>query len=131
MYYYNNWNIYAIARDGNIIGAQFLSKLNKNHIPWVSVLTQASLLIMFLVLTSANRYLVTISDFGVTIAYVMTAISFLVMTRGIIGLLALLGSSSLLYICFSDLFYSGVLNIIPFVIVIVFGIVAYKLRNSF
>ncbi|MBY0353170.1 APC family permease [Candidatus Babeliales bacterium] len=127
MYFYNSWNLYAIAQDKNIIGGSYLTKLTKNQIPWVCLMVQCFLLSIFLLLTTADSYLVVIGDFGVTIGYLLTTVAFFVASKNkIVALAALLSCSFLLYLCSKSLVDAGMYNLIPLLIVLGIGIIVYK-----
>ncbi len=130
MFYYNNWNLYAIAQDNSIIGSSYLLKKNGNNIPWICVLVQFVLLLTFLFITTSDHYLVTMSDFGVTIAYLLSSIAFFVVNKKtkITGVLALLSCIALLYISVKTLYISGFHHLLPFLALIVVGMVGYKAK---
>lgn len=127
MYFYNSWNLYAIAENKNIIGGSYLTRLTKNQIPWVCLMVQFSLLSIFLFLTTAESYLVVIGDFGVTIGYLLTTIAFLVAGKNKLIAVAALGSCAfLLYLCSQTLVHAGMYNVIPLLMIVGIGIVAYQ-----
>lgn len=125
MFYYNNWNLYAIGQDKSIIGADHLVRVNKNQVPWVCVIIQSAILIFFLLITSHDYYLIAMSDFGTTIAYFSSVIAFLTFKKSALGLLALVSCTILLYICGMNLVSEGLYYIIPFGIVLVGGLFAH------
>lgn len=129
MFFYNNWNLYAIAKDGNIIGSQYLTLLNKNRIPWVCVFFQSTIIILFLIFTTGNQYLVTMSDFGIAIAYLFTALASLIVGTGLVGYLGIISCSFLFKLCLDELLSSSVYNIMPFTLVILAGLIAYLVKK--
>jgi len=130
MFFYNNWNLYAIAKAKNIMGHQYLSRMNKNDIPWLCVLFQGVTILLLLFLTTRDHYLVTMSDFGVVVSYLLTAISFVVAYKNITGIFALVGCLSLTYLCTSGLITAGAVNIIPFLIILGLGVLAYGYKQA-
>ncbi len=82
MFYSNSWNLYAIAKEKKIVFSEALTKLNKYQTPWVSILAQAVLVILLLfVARTSVTTLMTMSGLGVVIAYVLSAITYLVIGK--------------------------------------------------
>lgn len=131
MFYCNNWNVYAIAQNKNFIGSSYLTKLNKNGMPWVAIFTQSALLIVFLLITQSNHSLVTMSDFGVTIAYLLSSVAFLMLFRkSLLGVLSLLACSVFLYLSAQTLYDSGLHHVIPFLLMLIVGMIGYWLNKN-
>jgi len=125
MFYFNNWNLYAMATDNSILFSRQLSKLNTQQVPWLSVFVQSFLIIVFLLITSNADYLSTMADLGTIIAYLLSVFAFLTLKKSISGYLAL-GSCAVLTIIFSkNLFESGLYLLVPFIIVLITGLVAH------
>lgn len=129
MYYYNNWNLYAIGKEGNIIFGNYLTRINSNKAPWVCVLIQFVLVFIFLISTNQSFYLITMSDFGTTLAYFLSVASFFTLERSWTSMAALLSCSILAYIAAMNLIDAGFYHIIPFIIVLIGGFITYKLSN--
>ena len=125
MYYYNNWNLYVLARDKILKGGSYLTKLNKNQVPWVCVFVQTFFLLVFLI-TCSDLYLMMISGFGVVLAYLLSALAFLVLKRSLLGFLALASCSLLLFLTTLDLFQAGFYTLMPFLIIMIMGIFLYR-----
>ncbi|MCB9492992.1 MAG: APC family permease [Epsilonproteobacteria bacterium] len=135
MFYYNNWNLYAMAQEDTILFSDFLKRKTRNDVPWVCVLAQSLLIIFLLYFGRKSYYLITMSDFGVIIAYLLSTISFLTLHRTSYGLLALLSCGVVGYVCIDGLYNSGFVYVIPFVGVLAIGLVAHYVhcllkRNS-
>lgn len=129
MFYYNNWNLYAIGNDKSIIGAHHITKTSKSQSPWVCVLIQSALVIIFLLTIGHNYYLITMSDFGTTLAYLLSVFAFLSLSRSITGIFALVSCGLLLIICTKNLFSAGIGNLLPFVAMLLIGLVAHAARH--
>ncbi len=129
MFYFNNWNLYAIAEEKNIPFSQSLTKLNKNATPWVCVLVQAALAMLFLVFTAEEYSLAVMGDFGVMIAYLMSVLAFLTLYKKPAGYFALLSSLLLIYLCTKNLFSYGLRYLLPFLGFIVIGIIAHQFNE--
>jgi len=127
MFYYNNWNLYAIGREKSIVGWNYLTKLNNNQTPWVCVFVQSALVILFLLLFTKSRYLVTMGDFATTTAYILSVISFLTLRKSFLGILALMSSLVLFGIITKGLFSAGIYYVVPFLFILGLGIIAHVL----
>lgn len=127
MFYFNNWNLYAIAEENSIIGSRYLVKLNKNNTPWVCVLVQAALATLFLLVTNKIECLFSMGDVGTLSAYLLSAIAFLTLSRSIFAFLAIASCTVLMGICTSHLLDYG-LPLLPFWIVFALGIALHYLN---
>ncbi len=130
-FYYNNWNLYAIAKDNSIVGSKYLTPLNKNQIPKFCVLIQAVFTILFLLITQANNHsLITMCDFGIAITYFLSALSFVIIVKNISGIISLLSCAIFLYMYFTTLVHAGLNSIIPFLLILGIGLVLYRKNNK-
>lgn len=135
MYYANSWNLYAIAKEKKILFSRTLTKLNKYHTPWTCILLQGALVVLFLLVALQSPLtLMTMSVFGVVIAYTLSVITYFVVaprgrTRVVMGTLALVGSAALLMLCFNDLAQAGVLYLFPFLGILCSGLILYRLAR--
>lgn len=129
MFYFNNWNLYAIAERKNILFSSALTKLNKNQTPWICVIIQASCAILFLIFTRKEYSLAIMGDFGTMIAYFLSVISFLTLYNKFTGYLALASSLTLIYLCTAKLISYGFTYLIPFLGIILIGLVAHQLNE--
>lgn len=133
MYYANAWNLYAIADEKKIIGSSILTKLNKHGTPWACILVQG-LLVLFLLLVAikSSTTLMTMSVFGVVIAYILSVLAYFktrkTPTSLFVGSLALFTSLTLLALCVGDLFHDGLRYLVPFLGIILLGMGLYR-RN--
>jgi amino acid transporter len=127
MFYYNNWNLYAMGKERSVIFSKYLTKVNKNDTPWVCVFVQSIIVMSFLLLIGKNYYRITIGDLATTIAYLLSVISYLVLYRSWVGILALLSCVVLAGICANNLWRTGSYVVIPFfVAILLLGFVAYR-----
>lgn len=131
-FYYNNWNIYAIAENKNIVGHAHFMRLNKNGVPWLCVLMQAVVMVTFLIASSSTEYLLTMSDFGITIAYILSTLAFFVVSKKlttIMGWLGLLSCAGFMYIAGTNLYEAGFYTLVPFLLVVLVCLVLFR-RNQ-
>lgn len=132
MFYANSWNLYAIAKEKRMAFSDTFIALNKHHTPWVCILTQGILVIGFiLVAIGSYTSLMTMSGFGVVIAYILSAITAITIANKsgsgkLIGILALLGSMLLLGFCINDLIQDGLQYLLPFLILLFSGFLLYR-----
>jgi len=126
MFYYNNWNLYAIGNENSIIFSKQLTKLNKNQSPWVCVIIQGLLVALFLMITTNSDHLITMSDFATTLAYLLSTISFIAVFKKFYGYLAV--ATSLVFCGFFiyHLTTAGASYLIPFFVILLIGLVGYK-----
>jgi hypothetical protein len=129
MFYFNNWNLFAIAEEKHILFSSALTKLNKNTVPWVCVLVQSSIAILLLMFTKKEYSLAIMGDFGTMIAYFLSVIAFLTLYKKIAGYFALLSSLILIYLCTKNLFSYGLAYILPFLGIIVLGVIAHQINE--
>ena len=128
-FYFNSWNLHAMAVQNVLPGSFQLKKLNSSGVPYMSVLSQALLVMLLLLMTNKIHYLFTMSDFGVIIAYLCTALAFVVKYRSVTGFLALLSCSVFMIVSSMALVESGIYNLIPFLIVLFLGVGGYKYQQ--
>ncbi|MCK4264979.1 amino acid permease [Candidatus Babeliales bacterium] len=134
MFYTNNWNLFAMAEENKIPLSKQLLKLNTYKSPWLCIFAQAILIIIFLMITKNIENLMTMSDFGVVIAYLLSTIAFIAMYKSkksqlIVSGLSLLSCSYLLYACFNNLAKSGILFLLPYLGLLGIGLVGYKVKS--
>ncbi len=130
MFYFNNWNLYAIGKDNSLVFSRYFTKLNKNQAPWVCILAQAALVILFLFITQESDYLIILGDLCTTIAYFLSVISFLTLYRSLIGFLALISCAALMFICSSNLISAGLHFAIPFIIILTLGLLGHLINTK-
>lgn len=135
MFYANNWNLYAIAKEKQILFSNQLIKTNKNNVPHIAIIVQGILVTIFLLITQNTSYLITMGDFGVMIAYLLSTISFLIiyklknMKKLVLGVLSIFTCSYLIFFCTQNLLEDGIKYLLPFLIIIFAGTVLYKLKK--
>jgi amino acid transporter len=130
MFYFNNWNLFAIAEEKHILFSSVLTKLNNNETPWVCVAVQSTLAMLFLIFTNKEYSLAIMGDFGTMIAYLLSVISFLTLFKRPAGFLALISSFILIYLCTKNLFSYGLNYLLPFLGIIALGILAHHINEQ-
>lgn len=132
MYYANSWNLFALAQEKKISFSGILTKLNKHQTPWAAILVQGVIISILLFITfNSTETLMTMSGFGVVIAYILSSITYFIAgpksrTKYLMGTLALVGCSALLILCFNDLYNDGIQYMIPFLGILLSGLFLYK-----
>jgi len=134
-YYANSWNLYAMAKEKKVSFSPILNKLNKHNTPWTAMIFQGILILLLLLVSLENETtLMIMCGFGVVIAYILSVISyFFTITRKakqkiITGILALLGSGTLLVLCVNDLAQDGIKYLLPFLALLFYEVVLYRRR---
>lgn len=126
MFYANNWNLYAIAKEKQILFSKSLIKLNKHSMPWTCVFTQGIIVITFLLFAHNITGLMTMSGFGVVIAYILSAISyFKIDNKQLASKLAMVSCTLLLIACIYELANDGMQYFLPVLGMLLSGIILY------
>lgn len=129
MFYYNNWNLYAMAQERSIPGSSYISIKNQQGVPWVCVLIQSLLVMAAVFALQTSHALVTVGDFGVLLAYALCVFSALRVRASFISIAALVSCGVLIYICAQGLWQDGVLAYVPFIVVMFAGVLLYALAR--
>ncbi len=122
----NCWNLYALSNDNNFPFKKFITKINKNNVPYISMFIQGILALILLAISQNQVNLQYMVVFGVTIAYLLSSISLFKILKEssfsnkIIPILAILSSSYLIFICISNISRVGIS--IPFLTIFLIGI---------
>jgi APA family basic amino acid/polyamine antiporter len=72
----NNWNVYTLAQHRHLIGWQQLITLNRYHIPWLCVLIEGCIYLLFLIVSQGKQIpLQQTGALGPSIAYSLSSLS--------------------------------------------------------
>lgn len=124
----NMWNLYALAENRHTFFPKLVAKFNKNNIPWLCVLAQGAICIMYLIVTRGSQLpLQQISALSSTIAYTISMISFYRIQRKeqktpLLSVIGLLSCITLLSFCLYSFVQHGASALILFTALIAFGI---------
>ena len=129
VFYFNNWNLHTMAKETGIVPLRFLTKLNASQVPWVAVLVQSAVVMVFLA-TAQIGTLYVIAGLGTVIAYALSAIAFFAWRRSASGVLAMLSCLLFFYACGNDLVQNGLMAGLPFVVILLLGLVAYGVLRT-
>jgi amino acid transporter len=136
MFYANNWNLFAMAKDGCIVGRKgYFTEFNKAGIPFRAVWLQSALMSIFFIFTKSKAVLLTMGDLGVFIAYITSTIAFMAIGRKnlwskrIIGALSLGSGTVLLGTSIITLMNDGLVQALPFVGVLGIGALSFWLSH--
>lgn len=130
--YSNSWNLYTLAKNDHIAFKDIFIKLNKNQVPFVCVLAEGFLALIYLIITRAEQVpLQQISALGSTIAYTLSMIALALTLKkqklSIPGLVFCSLISCFMFI--ASLLYAfyckGTYSLIIFSTIFVFGIVQF------
>jgi APA family basic amino acid/polyamine antiporter len=78
----NNWNIYTLAQHRHLLGSSYLTKMNRFNIPWLCILIEGVIYLLFLIISQGNQIpLQQTGALGPTIAYTLSALSLWFATR--------------------------------------------------
>lgn len=131
----NCWNLFTLADNGHLPLASLLTKVNKNHVPWVSLLLQGLLACLILFLNTNQIPLQNMAIFGQIVAYTFTSMAayraacwgVLTDLSPIIPLCGLLSCSGILVLSLVKMIQSGVS--VSFLLLFLLGIVSFVLRK--
>lgn len=129
MFYYNNWNLYAMAQERSIPASSYISIKNRHGVPWVCVLVQSFLVMAAVFALQTSHALVTVGDFGVLLAYALCVFSALRLRASLVSIAALVSCAVLIYICAQGLWQDGILAYMPFMVVMLAGFALYALAQ--
>lgn len=78
----NQWNLFRLADNKQIIGYRMLSSLNRHQIPWLCVLTEGFICIVYLIITQGKLLLLQqISGLGTVITYTLSVLALMQIKR--------------------------------------------------
>jgi amino acid transporter len=136
----NNWNLYTLAQHGHIFAANRITQLNHNHIPWLCVIIEGIICILYLLITQGSQIpLQQMSALGSTIAYTLSVTSLLYAKKNNssitiswwIPILGLCNCLILLVACLYSFWYKGAYSLILFASLLLFGIwMFFQTRTS-
>lgn len=134
MFYTNNWNLYAMAKDNTVPYSHFFTHLNKFQAPSRCIMLQALLIICLLCLTHNIDLLMTMSDFGIIITYLLSIAAYIVLQRRekkyyFAGIAALLIIGYLLFLTFKNLIAEGFFLVVPYVVMLGFASLLYGYKK--
>lgn len=73
----NSWNLYTLAENDHTFGSKIITQLNKHQTPWVAVLIQSLICLMFLLTNqSAVMNLRQTTALGMIIAYTISSFAY-------------------------------------------------------
>jgi APA family basic amino acid/polyamine antiporter len=126
LFYVNSWNLFVIAKQKSIAGHALWSRLNAHQSPYAGIGLQATLLIAMLVIARTGDLLLAMSDLGVLLAYLLTAIAFVRHGLSLLGLLGIGTASIYAIFLLQEVHGMGWLITVPFWIICVFGLILYR-----
>ncbi len=127
----NAWNLYALAQHKHIFIPHIFSQFNKNHIPWLCVIAEGIICILYLFVTKADQItLQQTGALGCVIGYTISVIALInakrnkhdTITPWIIPLLAFGNCIILIDSCTKNLLQSGISTISFFGLLLLLGI---------
>jgi amino acid transporter len=130
----NSWNLYALAEHKHLIGSSAFAKLNKQDIPWLCVLTELILCLMYLAVTGGERVLLQqISGLGVVFAYFMCVLSLIYAKRNnpnlavswAVPILGLGSAVLLMGMCIRGLLIASSYALVAFFLLLITGATMY------
>jgi len=136
IFYSNMWNLYILAEHNHIFAANRFTFLNKQQIPFLCVIAEAIICLIYLGATYGNQLpLQKIGAFGVTITYMMSVLSLLVVRYRNresfwLPLCGLINCIVLLIACINSFFETGIADLGVFAFLFCFGIIMFWYISS-
>ena len=136
--YSNNWNLYILANHHQIKGWHYFTRLNKQAIPYLCLLAEWLLCIIYLLTTSGHQLILQpLAALGTTITYTVSVVALLFAYRKqkcsiktqIIPIAALCSCLILIGACIRLFLISGALPLLGLAGLFIFGLLIYK-KNS-
>jgi amino acid transporter len=136
--YSNNWNLYILAQHKHVFFSSIFTRLNKHAIPIFCLLAEWIICGLFLALTAGNQIpLQQTAALGTTIAYTFCVIAFLLRSKRndlqkdfIVSIAGLVSCSLLIGACIRNFLYSGIMPLLSFLLLFVFGIIMYGITKK-
>ncbi|MFA5075224.1 MAG: amino acid permease [Candidatus Babeliales bacterium] len=112
----NCWNLYAMAKDNHIPANKFLTKINKNNAPWVSLLIEGLIAGILLFITKNQSSLQSMTVLGISSAYFCSSLAAFASLKFfkknfysyILPILSIISSFYIIWLCLKNLFTSGI-----------------------
>lgn len=123
----NCWNLHALAKDKFLPGSTLLIRVSRKNIPWVSLIFQGALAVLFLAISKNQIALQSMSVFGVVASFLVSALAALYATKKQklqltpwASLTAIASCCYILFLCFQKIANAGVS--LPYIFVLAGGI---------
>jgi amino acid transporter len=129
----NSWNLYTLAEHKHTVANDALKTFNKYSIPYVAVLAEGLICVIYLYLTGGNKIpLQQISTLGGTITYTISTIAFLYTTQNskLLGWLSLLTCSGLITSCIISTLTYNITSLYLFGMMLGVGIIMFLLSQE-
>jgi APA family basic amino acid/polyamine antiporter len=124
----NSWNLYTLAEHNHTFANQALTRLNKYSIPYMAVLCEGLICMLFLWITGGNKIpLQQISTLGGTITYTISTLAFLYTATQsrTLGYLSLITCSGLIASCIASTLNHNITSLYLFIAMTMVGILMY------
>lgn len=132
----NSWNLHTLAKADHIIGSKFLLKENSNGIPYLCVIAEGALCLLYLILTGGSQIsLQQIAAFSCTIAYTMSIISLVAHCYAtkkslFIPIFGLFNCIIFIASCFYSFIQRGIFSLSIFGCLLLFGAIMYLVQEQ-
>ncbi len=136
--YSNNWNLHTLAQNRKIRGWQTLSILNAQAIPYFCLLAEWLFCVLYLTASAGNQVVLQqLAALGTAVTYTVCVIALLRAYKRqkesiyyqLIPATALLSCFILIGACIRNFMIGGILPLIGFAGLLLFGLILYKKSN--
>ncbi|MGB8367112.1 MAG: APC family permease [Candidatus Babeliales bacterium] len=131
IFYSNMWNLYILAQHGHIIASNKLTLLNKQQVPFLCVIAQACICLLYLAASYGSQLpLQRVGTFGISITYTISVLSLLLIRYRNqeslwLPLFGFINCLILFIACINGLFETGIIALNVFVALFCLGIVMF------
>ncbi len=133
--YSNMWNLHILAQNNHVLFAPFIRKLNRHQAPFICVLIEGLVCILYLFITAADQIsLQQITALACTLAYTISVYSLLVVyiknkKNILLPLLGLINCAVLVVSCVYNLWFTSSTSLQTFGGILIFGIFMFLLTT--
>ncbi|MBD3272994.1 amino acid permease [Candidatus Dependentiae bacterium] len=130
----NCWNLYALSKDNQMPFSKYFIKINKNNVPFFSLLFQGLIAFILLAISRTQVTLQNMTVFGMVTAYFLSSVSLFKilkkenLKKKLLPILAIASSFYMIFICIKNIIFYGIS--IPFILLFLLGII-YTLKKNF
>jgi len=135
----NSWNLYTLAENDHTFGSKIITQLNKHETPWVAVLAQSAICLMYLLTNQSTvMNLRQTTALGMIIAYTVSSFAYyqlLKKTGGtkidmIISQAAFATCMLFVLSCANSFFETGLTPLFIFIIILIAGCTMFVYKNK-
>ncbi|MGZ6254810.1 MAG: APC family permease [Candidatus Chromulinivorax sp.] len=135
----NSWNLYTLAENDHIFGSNFIKQLNRNHTPWIAVITETAICTFFLLLSQGSIIpLQRTATLGIIIAYAASCFAYYHLVKKeskehhdfIIAWTAFLTCLLFIASCANSFIQTGITPLLLFIFILALGSAMFFMQKN-